>query len=253
MRWALAGPDRPHSSLSTPAPSVFAHQPRLQRKWGSQGAVSGQGHAVVLEPRPTCVPHEPAPAPPCRAATTAPGPRAWSPWSRAHLWTQSASEAHPCAHGCRAPVSTQHGPLGGEKQPFLPWLHSPLPLCRPHARPSAPLRPVPHIARAAPLPGAPSSRKPSLTPQAGSSPSSHGGCPQGRAFRREGAPGSDTAPGSPAAPRSASGTGGPSPSTCWPSISALRTTTWPWRCTSHTPSSTASRWPTWRTCWRTSR
>lgn len=43
-----------------------------------------------------------------------------------------------------------------------------------------------------------------------------------------------------AAPRSASGTGGPSPLTCWPSTSAPRTMTWLWRCTSHTPSSTAS-------------
>lgn len=46
---------------------------------------------------------------------------------------------------------------------------------------------------------------------------------------------------------------GPSPSTCWPSTSAPRTMTWLWRCTSLTLSSMASRWLTWRTCWRISR
>lgn len=74
-----------------------------------------------------------------------------------------------------------------------------------------------------------------------------------RVGRGHASSGPDPAPSPSTVPRSASATGGLSPSTCWPSTSAPRTTTWPWRCTSPTPSSTASPWPTWRTCWRTSR
>lgn len=56
-----------------------------------------------------------------------------------------------------------------------------------------------------------------------------------------------------AGPRSVSVTAERSPSTCWQNTSVRKMTICRWRCTSRTPSSTASPSLTWTTCWRTSR